>query len=189
MVAAANRHSIDLPVFKEVMRQARRMIKTDIQALIIRDVMMVILLFHPFVSGLAMRAWKCTPVISSTGEPAKSFLDIDMTITCFTTSNWIGIAVFSGATMLLFSLGASAVLLFTLVRRREKLGDKATFKRFGILYSSWRPAFFFFGAFPFVRQFPRMGILLRFLVFPRICGLLLHMVPLSSVLCLCIPLP
>jgi hypothetical protein len=136
--------TIDLPAFKEVMRQARGMIKQDIQALIIRDVMMVILLFHPFVSGLAMRAWKCTPVVSSTGEPAKSFLDIDMTITCFTTSKWIGIAVFSGATILLFSLGAPAVLLFTLVRRREKLGEKATFKRFGILYSSWRPAFFFF---------------------------------------------
>ena len=136
---------IALQEFEEILNEARGHRTQDIRALVVRDVMLVILLFHPFVSGLAMRAWKCTPIASSNpDEPIRSFLSTDMTIECFTSSNWIGIAVFSGFTIILFSLGAPASLFFILARRRDKLGEPLTFKHLGILYSVWRPKYYFF---------------------------------------------
>ena len=139
--------SIDARTFDKFMKQARVHRKQDVQALIVRDIMLVILLFHPFVSGLAMKAWKCVSIESSIpNATSKSFLTTDMTIQCFTSSRWIGIAVFSMATIILFSIGAPAVLFFTLVRRRDKLGQTMTFKRLGILYSAWRPKYYYFEA-------------------------------------------
>ena len=134
---------IDLQEFEGCMAQARAHRRKDIQAMVIRDAMMVVILFHPFVSGLAMKAFKCVDITSS-GEPDKSVLATDMTIECSTTSKWIGIIAFSGSTILLFSIGAPVSLLVTLVRRRNKLGEKSTYKRLGILYSAWRPAWYFF---------------------------------------------
>ena len=121
----------DLQEFEVFMREARAGHRTDIHALVVRDVMMVVILFHPFVSKLAMKAWDCKKVTSSVpGELAiVDYLATDMTIRCFTSSNWIGIAVFSGATLLLFSIGAPAFLLLLLHRNRHKLGEKTTFKR------------------------------------------------------------
>ena len=136
---------IALREFEEILDEARDHRTQDIRALVVRDIMLVILLFHPFVSGLAMRAWKCTPIASSNvDEPVRSFLSTDMTIECFTSSNWIGIAVFSGITIILFSLGAPAFLFFILARRRDKLGEPLTFKHLGILYSVWRPMYYYF---------------------------------------------
>jgi hypothetical protein len=135
--------SIDLPTFAEFVTQGRDHRTRDIRALVVRDVMLVILLFHPFVSGLAMKAWKCTPV-KKTDEPVKYYLTTDMTIQCFSSSNWIGIAVFSAFTIIFFSLGAPAFLFYTLARRRDQLGEKDTFKSLGILYSEWRPKYYYF---------------------------------------------
>ena len=125
--------SIDLPTFAEFVAQGRDHRAQDIRALVVRDIMLVILLFHPFVSGLAMKAWKCTEVISSDSDEPIKYLTTDMTIRCFTSSNWIGIAVFSAFTIVFFSLGAPALLFYTLARRRDQLGEKDTYKSLGIL--------------------------------------------------------
>ena len=121
----------DLQKFEVFMQEACAGRRTDIHALVVRDVMMVVLLFHPFVSKLAMKAFDCTKVTFSNGTVV-DYLTTDMTIECYTNNNnnnWIGIAVFSGATLLVFSIGAPAFLLFILVRHRHKLGEKATYKR------------------------------------------------------------
>ena len=122
-------HRADLQEFEVVMQEARAYYRTDIQAFVVRDVMVVILLFHPFVSKLAMKAWDCKKVTSSNGKEVE-YLATDMTIECYTSDNWKGIAVFSGATLLVFSIGAPAFILLVLVRYRHKLGEKATYKRY-----------------------------------------------------------
>jgi hypothetical protein len=67
-----------------------------------------------------------------------------MTIECFSNSKWVGIAVFSVVTILFFSIGAPTALLVALWRRRDRLGEKTTYKRLGILYGAWRPGCYFF---------------------------------------------
>ena len=135
--------NIGLPEFAECMTQGRDHRTQDIRALVVRDVMLVILLFHPFVSGLAMKAWKCTSVKSSNSDQPIQYLATDMTIQCF-TSYWTGIAVFSGFTIVLFSLGMPAVLFHTLARRRDQLGERDTYKSLGILYGEYRPKHYYF---------------------------------------------
>jgi hypothetical protein len=136
--------SINQHKFTELVTEARNYRTRDIWAFIVRDIMLVILLFHPFVSGLAMKAWKCTSIESSdSDEPIKWYLTTDMTIRCY-SSNWIGIAVFSGFTIVFFSIGAPALLFCTLARRRDQLGEKDTYKSLGILYGEWRPKHYYF---------------------------------------------
>ena len=105
----------------------------DIHALVVRDMMMVVVLFHPFVSGKAMRAFQCVAVQpSSSNGTVISYLETDMSIVCFQGS-WIKIAVLAGLTLFFFSLGTPAAIFFGLWRRRHKLGEMLMYKRFGIM--------------------------------------------------------
>ena len=100
----------------------------DLYALIVRDMMMVVVLFHPFVSGKAMRAFQCREVQpSSPNGTVVSYLETDMRIVCF-GSDWTPIAVLAGFTLIFFSLGAPAVIFFVLYQRKHKLGELMTFK-------------------------------------------------------------
>ena len=112
----------------------------DLYALVVRDAMMVVILFHPFVSGKAMRAFQCREVLpSSPNGTVVSYLEADMRIVCF-GSDWTPIAVLAGFTLSVFSLGAPAVIFFVMYRRRHTLGELMTWKRFGIMYVRvWMP--------------------------------------------------
>ena len=114
--------------FRALFKEARYRKMGDLYALVVRDAMMVVLLFHPFVSGKAMRAFQCREVQpSSANGTAVSYLETDMRIVCF-DSDWIPIAVFAGLTLFFFSLGAPAVIFSVLYRRKHKLGELMTFK-------------------------------------------------------------
>ena len=125
---------IDRDEFRVLFHQARDRKICDLYALVVRDMMMVVVLFHPFVSGKAMRAFQCKEVQpSSPNGTVVSYLETDMRIVCF-GSDWAPIAALAGCTLFFFSLGAPAVIFFVLWRRRHKLGEEMTFKRLGIMY-------------------------------------------------------
>jgi hypothetical protein len=75
--------SIDVDEFDTFLKLARTDRRQDIQALVIRDAMMVVLLFHPFVSGLAMKAFKCKPVKSSLFAAGAALGDEDFEVTWY----------------------------------------------------------------------------------------------------------
>ena len=102
-----------------------------------RDTYLLVTLFHPTVSGQAFYHFRCQRVGN------ESYLMVDYTIKCY-DATWKAMLVPILTVIVFFSVGLPLVFAVVLYRRRHMLDDPATRRLWGILYSSFKPALYFY---------------------------------------------
>jgi hypothetical protein len=106
-----------------------------------RDTYLLVMLFHPTVSGQAFYHFRCQHVGNETH--GTSYLMVDYTIECY-DATWYAMLVPVLSVIIFFSLGLPLVFAGVLYRRRHMLDDPATRRLWGILYSSFKPETYFY---------------------------------------------
>eukprot|EP00947_MAST-08B_sp_MAST-8B-sp1_P000112 g112.t1 len=147
VVAAA---IIGLPWLVSTLRYRRNAKKWDgaIKARL-RDTFLIVVLLHPTLAGMAFYHFRCQTVANT------SYLMADYSLVCGDeTWHWMLIPVLF--VIIGFALGMPLLFAFVLWRRRHKLLDDPKTKRlYGMLYSAYKPDFYYFES---VIMFFKLGL-------------------------------
>ena len=99
----------------------------------IKDSVLLLLLVHPTLSGQAFFLFRCRRIPSSTAEGgAVYYLMVDLSLRCFDDA-WTRMSILSGLLIIGLAVGAPAMLVWILWRRRRTLQEPATRKKWGAL--------------------------------------------------------
>eukprot|EP00947_MAST-08B_sp_MAST-8B-sp1_P003406 g3406.t1 len=104
----------------------------------LRDTFLIIVLFHPTLSGMAFYHFRCQTVANT------SYLMADYSLVCGDeTWHWMLIPVLF--VIIFFALGTPLLFAFVLWRRRHKLVDDPQTKQlYGMLYAAYKPGRYYF---------------------------------------------
>ena len=107
----------------------------------LRDTYLLVMLFHPTVTGQAFYFFRCRRVGNETN--GTDYLMVDYTIKCF-DDTWYAVLMPILIIIVFFSLGVPLLIAGWLYRHRTTLDDPATRRLLGIIYAAFRPAMFFY---------------------------------------------
>ncbi len=115
----------------------------------LRDTFLIVVLLHPTLAGMAFYHFRCQTVANT------SYLMADYSLVCGDeTWHWMLIPVLF--VIIFFALGMPLLFAFVLWRRRHKLLDDPKTKRlYGMLYSAYKPDFYYFES---VIMFFKLGL-------------------------------
>jgi len=118
----------------------RKMLHSDVGGRAFRDLFVVVLLFHPSVSGTAMLFFRCQEI------NGVSYLMADYSIECF-DSSWWSFLPFILFVLILFSLGTPCAIARVLYARRDRLYDESgeyVKQPLDVLFASYRKEHYYY---------------------------------------------
>eukprot|EP00947_MAST-08B_sp_MAST-8B-sp1_P000060 g60.t1 len=110
----------------------------------LRDTFLLVLLFHPTLSGQAFNIFRCKSVVSSDGSE-KHYLMADFSIECF-DGQWSAMVALVAVVLIFFSFGMPIFFAAVLWRRRNSLQDEegSTFRFLGMVYHPYKVRYYYF---------------------------------------------
>lgn len=108
----------------------------------LRDVLILVLLVHPALSGRTLELFRCQTV-TMPGRGEVGFLMADYGTECF-TAGWWGQTALHIFVLVFFTVGVIAGITVALFRRRDSLQEDSTKQYFGMLYVIYKPDRYFY---------------------------------------------
>eukprot|EP00947_MAST-08B_sp_MAST-8B-sp1_P000611 g611.t1 len=115
----------------------------------LRDMILIILLVHPTLSGYALNFFNCKFVEELGGEDSLNglqgnwYMTADFSLRCY-DATYNGMLALAILLVVFFAVGIPVLFAFLLRQRRDDLEDPKTKKLLGMLYSSYKPEAYWF---------------------------------------------